>query len=140
MFQNSDYCLLELIDNCLGYVESYLHVKNYHMLMYKEKLFYWKAPPRDKVKLNFDEILFHSLVLTGIGVILRGGQRVPVTRCSALFAPPPHMRGGHPHRNGGVWGTPRIWDAPSGGEGRIRRNPDPIFPRSAPLYIYNINI
>ncbi|KAG2689495.1 hypothetical protein I3760_09G140200 [Carya illinoinensis] len=58
IFEHSDYVLQEIVDNCLGYVESFITIRPNQSIVNKERFLSWKPKPLGKVKFNFDGALF----------------------------------------------------------------------------------
>lgn len=58
LFRNYEVTLLELLDDCLAYVDSFNYIQHQHLVLCKENVFSWEAPLVGTVKLNFDGILF----------------------------------------------------------------------------------
>lgn len=45
LFENSDSTILDVVDNCLGYVDCYNIIKHNRYIVRKEKVLQWQPPP-----------------------------------------------------------------------------------------------
>lgn len=89
LFRNYEATLLELVDDCLAYVDSFNYIQHQHLVLCKENVLSWEAPLVGTVKLNFDG----TLVLRGVHPSQPGPTRT-ISRLDLGFKPRPEPKPG----------------------------------------------
>lgn len=75
LFEDTSSTILEVVDYYLEYITSFNTIQAYTLIVKKENVLLWQPPSHDKVKVNFNGVLFKNKATVGIGIILKDGAR-----------------------------------------------------------------